>query len=139
MNVYTDISHISELAVSDGQLYIYVIENYPQKNIKIGKSSNPKQRFQSLSGSNSGGNTLVRFAVSPITYLYSLEKTMHNHFHSFRIDGTEWFDGNKVTFEEAVDYLNMLFQQPSYERCNLIRKEFIEKHSTNMIFECSEE
>ena len=129
MNIYKSISDVCEPAVSDGQLYIYVIENYPQGNIKIGKSSNVKRRFQSLSGSNGGGNRLVKFAVSPVTYLYSLEVTMHTHFHQFRIKGTEWFDGTKITFDEVVAYLDSLLSQSSYERCNEIRKNFITSHN----------
>lgn len=124
MNIYADMKQVTEEAVQDGQLYIYVLENYPQGNIKIGKSSNVKQRFKSLSGSNGGGNKIVRFAVSPVTYLYSLEKTAHCHFHRARISGTEWFSGEKLTFEEVVGFLDELFNSSSYEKANEIRKNF---------------
>jgi hypothetical protein len=124
MNIYTDISQVTEEPVVDGLLYIYVLENYPQGNIKIGKSSNVKQRFKSLSGSNGGGNKIVRCAVSPVTYLYSLEKTAHCHFHRARIEGTEWFAGDKITFDEVVDFFEEIFKSDSYERANEIRKNF---------------
>lgn len=124
LNIYTDIKQVNEEAVTDGQLYIYVLENHPQNNIKIGKSSNVKQRFKSLSGSNGGGNKIVRMAVSPVTYLYSMEKTAHCHFDRARISGTEWFDGTKVSFEEAVNFIDELFNSESYERVNEIRKNF---------------
>ena len=52
MNIYYDIKQITETPLKDNSYYLYVLENYPQKNIKIGKSRNPKQRMASLSGSN---------------------------------------------------------------------------------------
>ena len=74
MNIYYDIKEIREPKLEDGQVYIYVLENSPQHNIKIGQTTNPKQRMSSLSGSNSGGNRIERAAISPPTYLPFLEK-----------------------------------------------------------------
>ena len=48
MKVYNDITHVNEPLLEDGQLYIYVVENYPQGYIKIGKSTNIQQRLKSL-------------------------------------------------------------------------------------------
>lgn len=127
MNIYTDISQIMEPPVSDGQLYIYVIENYPDGNIKIGKTTNLKQRFKSLSGSNGGGNHIVKIAVSPVTYLYSIEKTAHTHFNSYRIPDTEWFHGKDLTFDDVVMYIDSLFNHKSYEHVNSVRKNFVLK------------
>lgn len=129
MKVYDNLSDIIEEPVADGQLYIYVIENFPAGNIKIGKSTNVKQRFVSLSGSNGGGSKIARVAVSPVTYLYSMEKTAHIHFHSSRIAGTEWFDGEQVSFEDAVTYIDGLFDSKGYDVCNNTRREFVAKHS----------
>lgn len=125
MVIYTDISDIKEPPVTDGQLYIYVLENQPGNNIKVGKTTNLKQRFRSLSGSNGGGNKIVRIAVSPVTYLYSIEKTVHNHFDLYRIPNTEWFNGERLTFDEVVGFVDSLFNHKSYEHVNNVRKNFV--------------
>lgn len=124
MKIYSDLKMIDESIAEAGQCYIYVLENYPQKNIKIGKTTNPVQRFRSLSGSNNGGNTINRVAISPMTYLYSLEKSCHCHFDRFRLYNTEYFD---ITFEEAVEFLDHLINSPSFEKCNRVRKEYYER------------
>ena len=126
MNVYMDISDIRETVADENQLYIYVLQNYPQGNIKIGRTTNPIQRFRSLSGSNNGGNRILRVAISPMTYLYSLETSLHTHYNMNRIPNTEYFE--KLSFEEVVKYVDELFNSTSYERCNKIRKEFYEQN-----------
>ena len=65
MNIYMNLSDIQETVADENQLYIYVLQNYPQGNIKIGRTTNPAQRFRSLSGSNNGGNKILRVAISP--------------------------------------------------------------------------
>ncbi len=127
MKQYDKIQDVNIPAVSDGQLYIYVLENSPQGNIKIGKTSNIQQRLKSLSGSNSGGNHITKIAVSDVTYLYTLEGIAHRKFDKHRIDGTEWFDGNYVTFDEVVSFIDSLFTQKSYQLCNETRKDFTQK------------
>lgn len=127
-NYFKD-SNFEEL--NDGRVYIYVLKNFPQGNIKIGRSTNITQRLISLSGSNGGGNKIVNCFVSEPTYLYSLEKTLHNRFHQYRIDGTEWFDGSKLTFEEVCITLNDMFESDEYARCNEIRRRFYEAHGIN--------
>lgn len=126
MKIYTDINQITEKPADVGQLYIYVLENYPQKNIKIGRTTNPLQRMRSLSGSNNGGNKISRVAISPMTYLYTLEKSCHNKYDCYRVQGTEYF--NTITFEEVVNFLEDTFNSPNYTRCNQIRKECYERN-----------
>ena len=126
MQVFNNIHDVNVEAISDGQLYIYVVENNPQGNIKIGRSRNPKQRLQSLSGSNSGGNKIGRCAISDVTYLYVLEQMAHDHFEKFRISGTEWFDGEQMTFEDAINFVESLFHREDYEHCNAVRKKAYE-------------
>lgn len=126
MNIYMDISDIKETIADDNQVYIYVLQNYPQGNIKIGRTTNPIQRFRSLSGSNNGGNRILRVAISPMTYLYSLETTLHTHYDRNRIPNTEYFQ--KLEFEDVVKYIDELFSSPSYNKCNQIRKEFYIKN-----------
>lgn len=125
MNVYTDVNKISEKPAEEGQLYIYVLENYPQKNIKIGRTTNPLQRMRSLSGSNNGGNKISRVAISPVTYLYTLERTCHIKFDKYRVKGTEYFSG--ISFEDAVSYIEELFNSRSYIVCNELRKNHYKK------------
>ena len=132
MNIFDDISKVDVPVLADGQLYIYVLENYPQKNIKIGQSTNMQQRLRALSGSNSGGNYITKIAISDATYLYTLERIAHQHFHQYRINGTEWFDG--VTFQDVVAYLDSLFASSEYRLCNGVRKNFWDKyHERTMI------
>ena len=130
MNVYMNLSDIRETVADENQLYIYVLQNYPQGNIKIGRTTNPAQRFRSLSGSNNGGNKILRVAISPMTYLYSIETTCHNHFNRNRIPNTEYFE--KLSFEEVIAFIDELFNSKSYDRCNQIRKEFYEQNPNNI-------
>ena len=112
--------------LEDEQLYIYVMLS-SNGNVKIGKTTNIIQRLKSLSGSNGGGSKITALYCSPATYLYSIETTCHNHYHFARIPGTEWFDGTKVDFNEVVEYVDGLFHSESFERCNELRRKFIEE------------
>ena len=128
--IYTskNILELKEVPVLDnGEIYIYVMLNYPQGNIKIGQTTNIVQRLQSLSGSNNGGNRIVKLYLSPSTYVKSTEKAFHNHYDRYRIPNTEWFDGNKLNFEDVVNFIDKQFQMKSYETCNKLRKELYEK------------
>ena len=130
MKIYNskNVMGLKELPVLDnGTYYIYVMLNSPQENIKIGITTNILQRLQSLSGSNSGGNKIVKLAVSEPTYVASAEKAFHNHYDRYRIPNTEWFDGNKLNFEDVVDFIDKQFQMKSYKTCNRLRKELYEK------------
>lgn len=130
MKIYTS-RNISELknvpVLDDGQVYIYVMLNYPAKNIKIGQTTNIVQRLQSLSGSNGGGNKITTLAVSDSTYVINSEKAFHEKYARYRIEGTEWFDGSKLTFEEVVSEMDNQFNTKSYEVCNKLRKKLTEK------------
>jgi len=109
--------------LEEGQYYIYVLLNYPDGNIKIGRTSNLKQRIQSLSGSNGAGNQIIDAFWSPPTYLYTAERACHEHFHYARIPNTEWFDGTKVSFDTVKNYLRGLFLSSSYQKCNQLRRQ----------------
>ena len=123
-----NISELKNVPVLDkGEVYIYVMLNYPQGNIKIGQTTNIQQRLQSLSGSNNGGNRIVKLYLSPSTYVVSAEKAFHNHYDRYRIPNTEWFDGNKLKFEDVVDFIDKQFKLKSYETCNKLRKELYKK------------
>lgn len=124
--IYTskNIMQLKELPVLDnGSYYVYVMLNYPQGNIKIGITTNIVQRLQSLSGSNGGGNHIIKLYVSPSTYVSSIEKTCHNHYDWYRVKGTEWFNGDKLNFDEVVEYVDGLFRTESFKICNELRKE----------------
>ena len=119
-NTFYFLKDVSSL--EDGQIYIYVIKNNPQGNIKIGLTTDIYQRFKSLSGSNGGGNKITHLYCSPSTWIKGIEKTCHSHFEYARIKGTEWFDGKKLNYEEVVKYVNDLFYTDGYKRCNELRK-----------------
>ncbi len=129
MRIYKDVKSVNEPILQKGQWYIYVLEN-KLGNIKIGISTNMKQRIQSLSGSNSGGYALVKCAVSDATYLYSIEESAHTHFCRYKLGDTEWFRGDAVTFDEAVGYIDSLFASSSYHLCNDTRKKYFESSKT---------
>lgn len=124
MRVFYDIKAVDVPVLENGQVYIYILENSPQGNIKIGRSSNMQQRLQTLSGSNSGGNHITKCAVSDATWLYTLERIAHVHFAAYRIDGTEWFDGEKVPFDDVAAFVDSLFLKEEYAWCNEVRRDF---------------
>lgn len=125
MFIYNNVKEINLPKLENKQFYIYAIKNEPQGNIKIGISSNIKQRMKSLSGSNNGGNKIVKIAISEPTYLYTLEPIIHNHFSNNRIKNTEWF--YDLTFSEVVNYIDELFKSDEYKRLNKIRENFVNK------------
>ena len=108
MRVYNDIRMITLPKLEDLQYYIYAIEN-EVGYVKIGISKDVSQRISSLSGSNGGGNKIIRVAISNPT------------FSRYRINGTEWFKG--ITFDEILTKMNETFNSDSYFRCNEMRKQ----------------
>jgi hypothetical protein len=95
--------------------------------VKIGKTKNIEQRYQSLCGSNGQGNKIVKLCCSPSTYLYTLENIMHDKFNKYRIPNTEWFynkmdSTGELLFNTAVNELKLLFSSTDYKKCNELRK-----------------
>ena len=137
MRIYDGTKAVDVPILKDGLLYIYVLENAPQGNFKIGRSSNMQQRLRALSGSNTGGNKIIRCAVSDPTYLYTIEHIVQDKFSRNRIEGTEWFLSNDLSFQEIVAEIDKIFASDSYTRCNEIRKAYVEqqlaKGNTNLI------
>ena len=130
MKIYNskNIIELKELPVLDnGSYYIYCMLNSPAHNIKIGITTNIVQRLQALSGSNGGGNKIIKLWLSDPTFVVNAEKAFHEKFTRYRIEGTEWFDGSKLTFEEVVTEMENQFNTKSYKACNRIRKELAEK------------
>lgn len=112
--------------LEEPKLYVYIMLNDAGK-VKIGKTKNIQQRYQSLCGSNGQGNQIVKVCVSPSSYLYTLENIMHDRFDRFRIPNTEWFyDKEDITgeslFNNAVNELRQLFSSACYKTCNKLRK-----------------
>ena len=115
--------------LEDERVYIYAMLNTCNK-IKIGITKNIQQRYQSLCGSNSQGNEIIKVYVSESTYLNNLEKMIHEHFGQFRLKKTEWFVSNKsgvLKYEEVIEYIEQLFSSADYKRCNEIRRKIYEK------------
>lgn len=117
--------------LEEPQLYIYILLNTAGK-VKVGKTTNIAQRIQSLSGSNSAGDKIIRCYCSSATYLYSLELIMHETMKKYRISGTEWFyyeagpDG-ELLYSSTINLLERLMNSNDYQKCNEIRKKFNEK------------
>lgn len=127
MKIYTskNILDLKNVPILDNyQIYIYVMLN-SQGKIKIGQTTNIVQRLQSLSGSNGGGEKIIRLYCSPPTFVKSMEKAIHNHFNKYRIQGTEWFEG--LDFDEVIEHVDSLFYTKSYNTCNELRKGIAEK------------
>ena len=115
--------------LEDEQVYIYAMLNTCNK-IKIGITKNIQQRYQSLCGSNSQGNEIIKVYVTEATYLNNLEKMIHEHFDKFRLKKTEWFVSNKfgvLKYEEVIEYIEQLFSSADYKRCNEIRRKIYER------------
>ena len=115
--------------LEDEQVYIYAMLNTCNK-IKIGITKNIQQRYQSLCGSNSQGNEILKVYVTESTYLNNLEKMIHEHFDKFRLKKTEWFVSNKsgvLKYEEVIEYIEQLFSSADYKRCNEIRRKIYER------------
>lgn len=126
MRVYDDTYRISLPKLEDIQYYIYAIEN-EMGYVKIGITKDITQRIKSLSGSNTGGNKIIRVAISNPTYLKTLEGSFHAIFSRYRINGTEWFKG--ITFDEIISKMNETFNSDSYFKCNEMRKQAGGYHS----------
>lgn len=121
--------------LDDGSFYIYVMLNYPQGYIKIGKTTNIQQRLQSLSGSNGGGNKIIKLYCSPATWVQSIETALHSYYHKYRIKDTEWFKGDVLDFNKVVNHINGLFYTNSYNLCNNIRKNIAEEEKRKLELE----
>jgi hypothetical protein len=126
VRIYDNIKMVSLPKIEDIQYYIYAIEN-ELGYVKIGISQDITQRVRSLSGSNTGGNKIIRIAVSNPTYLKTLEGSFHCIFNKYRIANTEWFKG--ITFDEIITKMNETFNSDDYFRCNEMRKQAGGYHS----------
>lgn len=122
--------------LEEPKLYVYVMLNDAGK-VKIGKTTNIQQRYESLSGSNGGGNKITKVCCSFSTYLYVIENILHNKFDKYRINGTEWFFDNldtsgELLFNKVVEQMRLLFSSSEFKRCNELRKIIYEKSLNNI-------
>lgn len=123
---------VPDITAEYGQVFIYVLEN-DLGCIKIGRTTKPKQRFAQLSGSNCGGGRVRRIGLSDMTYLYTLERILHERFAAYRVSGTEWF--RDVPFEAVCKQMQWLFGSESYRVCNDVRKEYTRRHGPQICLE----
>lgn len=117
--------------LEEPKTYIYIMLNDVGK-VKIGKTKNIQQRYQSLCGSNSQGNQILQVCCSPSSYLHTIENIMHEKFKKYRIINTEWFyDSDDITgkslFQKTIEELKLLFSSSEYKKCNQVRKELYER------------
>lgn len=113
-------------ALEEPMVRIYIFLNDAGR-IKIGQTKNILQRYNSLCGSNGGSFKIVKSYVSPGTYLYTLERIMHQKFSQYRIPGTEWFHmdddpTSEKLFSQAINELQLLFSSTTYKLCNETRR-----------------
>ena len=126
MKTFTNLTALNSMKETDQyRIYIYVIENSEGK-IKIGKTTNPSKRIDSLSGSNAGGASITRVAVmEEPTYILTLEETLHTHYNYARIPNTEWFNG--LIFNDVVAYIDDLLKSKQFDTCTKVRKDLLIK------------
>ena len=109
---------------------IYALHN-TSGYIKIGVTTDFKQRLQSLQESNGGGSKIDRFWVSKPTLLYSLERVMHEYYKENRIEGTEWFEN--LNFEEVVFKIEQLMNTDSFKRCEETRRQYYKEKASGHV------
>lgn len=126
--------NLSDIEVlEEPMMYIYVMNTETGK-IKIGKTTNIKQRFNSLSGSNSQGNPITAVYCSKPTSLYTIERLMHDKFAKYRLgENTEWFEDKNDTshtklFYQACEELATIFAVPNFKKLNDLRLQYSKKH-----------
>lgn len=116
--------------LKEPKIYIYIMLNNVGK-VKIGKTKNIQQRYQSLCGSNGQGNEIIKVYCSEVTFLHTLENIMHGKFSKYRIVNTEWFydecspTGDDL-FVSVIEELKFLFSSTEYKNCNDMRKKLYE-------------
>lgn len=80
--------------------YVYIMFNSVTKLYKIGTSTNPLQRMQTINSvfktqfGISNSIILVGLIYVPFDNAYNIEKKIHNLFQDFRVNG-EWFSLNR--------------------------------------------
>lgn len=117
---------IKELLPLEDKYYIYAMQNEAGK-VKIGKTRNILQRYRALSGSNAQGNKIIKvYCIS--TYLYVIERVMHDKYAQYRIPGTEWFYDKKDPsgdglFDDICRNFGLLLSSPEFARCERLRGE----------------
>lgn len=108
----------------ENKAYVYIM-NFNSGNIKIGLTTNPLQRINQLSNSNSGGFRLTDVVFSPQTLIAdSLERYLHGRFEKYRVEG-EFFSG--VDYQDAVKCLWGILNDRQYENCVRAREVYIRK------------
>lgn len=93
--------------------YVYVLYNPESELVKIGKTKNPHQRFNTLSNQN---GSKFRYYITEAIYIEgTVEKVMHNKFATRRMKG-EWFSSN---FDDVVITLKELLSSEDFKRRNI--------------------
>ena len=99
-------------------------------NIKIGITTNPSQRIQSLSESNGGGFRILDAYFTPQHYIAdTLEKRMHWVFHEYRLEG-EFFNG--CDYHQVIQYLRDVLDTDDFKTAELARKQFVMDMGRNL-------
>lgn len=95
--------------------YVYVLFNSKSKLVKIGKTKNPYNRFNTLTNQN---GTNMKYYLSPAMHIENIvEKVMHNRFDWYRKKG-EWFD---YDFDKIVNELEEICNSKDFQNRNFKR------------------
>lgn len=122
--------------LKDGRIYNYILL-FDSGNLKIGISTDVKQRIKQLSNSNSGGFKLINYNITPPNYIAStLEKYLHYIFREYKVEGEFFKD---LDFNEVCKKCDEIMHSDEFVRCNEIRKDFIktayDSHSFDILSE----
>ena len=92
-----------------------MLYNPQSKLVKIGVTTNPQCRFDTLTRQN---GEKLEYTLSPQTYIpYIVEKVLHNKVRN-RKRG-EWFDAD---YKECVELMESVFNSKDYNRRNFKRE-----------------
>lgn len=82
--------------------FLYLVKDNASNRIKIGITTNHKERLRSL-------NTIVPYGITIISIFSSnrykeLERDVHERYKNKRRNG-EWFEFNEVDLKECMEYI----------------------------------
>ena len=97
-----------KISTEDQPCYVYVIKN-GRGNVKIGISSNPWKRKQTLSPENIDLEDPICFRFKNRVIAKDIEQTLHDKYSLYRIGNSEWFNFHIEQYDSTIrDLRNML-------------------------------
>lgn len=113
--------NLEYIPIAESGGYVYIIET--DKDIKIGRSKNLKQRINSIK--TTSGKNIVNIYITPACSNYCfIENEMHKIFKKQRVIG-EWFNSNIKEVVEKLETFN--FAEPIPTKDNDTLSELLDK------------